>query len=208
MKSLVCELERSTSDAESEPDFWYLPFRSSCYQKLIRSLSNIVDALYFITYNLKIPSELPEICSVAQGELQEHVNNAMGHFRETLSSSLRCLEKATLTESFVVSKLPDEKIIQALEEGKLQNHNALSDLIMEDGEAHKILRYVEDVEKEDREGKKELGGRMIICSSALRFLHQYFEERNKRFGDMQKGTSPMGVPFKAIKTSTIFFARL
>ncbi|KAL2481528.1 Fusaric acid resistance protein [Abeliophyllum distichum] len=169
LKSLVCELERSTADAESEPDFWYLPFRRSCYQKLVGSLSNIVDVLYFITYNLKILSELPESCSVAQGELQENVNNAMGHFQETLSSSLRCLEMATLTESLAVSKEPDEKIIQDVEEGTLQNQNAFSDLIMEDGEAHKILRYTEDVEKEDSEGKKELRGRMVICSGALGF---------------------------------------
>ncbi|KAL2502899.1 hypothetical protein Fot_36747 [Forsythia ovata] len=181
LKSLVCELERSTADAESEPDFWYLPFRSSCYQKLVGSLSNIVVVLYFITYNLKILSELPVSCSVARGGLQEHVNNAMGHFQETLSSSLRCLEMATLTESFAVSKEPDEKIIQDLEEGKLQNQNAFSDLIMEDGEAHKILRYAEDVEKEDSEGKKELRGRMVICSGALGFCISILRKEIKDF---------------------------
>lgn len=169
LKSLVSELERSIADAESEPDFWYLPFRSSCYQKLVGSLSNIVDVLYFITYNLKILSELPESCSVALGELQEHLNNAMGHFQETLSSSLRCLEKATLRESSLVSKEPDEKTIEDLEEGKLQNQNSLSDSIMKDGEVHKILRYTKDAEMEDNEGKKELRGRMVLCSGALGF---------------------------------------
>lgn len=169
LKSLVVELERSTADADSEPDFWYLPFRSSCYQKLVGSLSNIVDVLYFIIYNLKILSELPESCSVARGELQENLNNAMGDFQETLSSSLRCLEKASLRESSVVSTEPDEKTIQELEEGKLQNQNSFSDPIMEDGESNKILRYAEHAEKEDNEGKKDIRGRMVLCSGALGF---------------------------------------
>ncbi|KAL3839549.1 hypothetical protein ACJIZ3_024140 [Penstemon smallii] len=150
LNSLVCELKKYVTDAEMEPDFWYLPFRSSCYQKLVSSLSNIVDMLHFMTFNLEKVSKSPKSFTTARNDLQEHMNTELGLFQQALSSSLKHLQKSNSSESRAESQEPMD-----LEMGKLQNTEQVNISIKEDGE-------------EDNEDKKKQS--MVRYIAALGYI--------------------------------------
>ncbi|KAL9150410.1 hypothetical protein ABFS82_12G166400 [Erythranthe guttata] len=160
LSSLVCELRKFVTDAELEPDFWYLPFRGSSYQKLVGSLSNIVHMLYFITYNFEILLELSEKSNVCK-EFQEQMSNELELFQETLSSLQVYLEKALSTESHADTNASIDEKFRDLEMGKPQNREKQSVSII--AENKETERSTEAVESE------ELRERMIRCLGATGF---------------------------------------
>ncbi|KAJ1387236.1 hypothetical protein SESBI_40149 [Sesbania bispinosa] len=74
LKSLVCQLQEFTAEAELEPNFWFLPFHSSCYSKMLESLSRMVDLLLFMAYSMEHASQLSQKDGVFWMELQDRVN--------------------------------------------------------------------------------------------------------------------------------------
>ena len=46
LKMEVNELKKFVVEAKVEPNFWFLPFHSACYNKLLGSLSRLVDLLH------------------------------------------------------------------------------------------------------------------------------------------------------------------
>ncbi|KAL6519423.1 hypothetical protein OROGR_018743 [Orobanche gracilis] len=116
--SLVLELEKFVAEADLEPDFWYLPFRTSCYRKVGVSLTNISDLLYFITYNFGILLELCETSSNACKEL----------FKESVRSWQVYLEMANLTESRSDHQESMQEKVRDIEAGKLQYRDKLSNV--------------------------------------------------------------------------------
>ncbi|KAL7092520.1 hypothetical protein ACP275_12G169000 [Erythranthe tilingii] len=160
LSSLVCELKKFVADAELEPDFWYLPFRGSSYQKLVGSLSNIVHMLYFITYNFEILLELSEKSNVCK-EFQEQMSNELELFQETLSSLQVYVEKALSTESQGDTNGSTDEKFRDLEMGKPQNREKQSVSII--AEHTETEMSTEEVESE------ELRERMIQCLGATGF---------------------------------------
>lgn len=153
LRYLVSQLKDYVADAELEPDFWYFPFRASCYQKLVGSLSNILDMLYFITHNYEILSKLSE--TETGSKFQEQINNELRLFQETLCSSCICTEQANTTESRAV-------IEEEMEAGKLCNREKVGVMIPE----HKEAEWAAQEEDEDDKNLKE---RMFECLGAMGF---------------------------------------
>ncbi|KAL6528708.1 hypothetical protein OROMI_029353 [Orobanche minor] len=142
--SLVLELEKFVAEADLEPDFWYLPFRTSCYRKLVGSLTNISDLLYFITYNFGILLELCESSSNTCEEL----------FKESLSSWQVYLETANLTESRSDPQENMQEKFRDIEAGKLQYRDNPSNVSSKEHE--EANRTTEEA-------------RMMQCLGATRF---------------------------------------
>ncbi|KAK6126091.1 hypothetical protein DH2020_040205 [Rehmannia glutinosa] len=165
LHSLVGELKRFVVDAELEPDFWYLPFRASSYQKLVGSLSNIADMLYFITYNFEILSELSEHSTECK-ELHEQMNSELELFQETLSSSQVYLETANSTESLADSRDRMDETFRDLEEGKFQNPDELNVSTSEHKEAERTTKESED-NKRLRETMMQCLGATGFCINSL-----------------------------------------
>ncbi|KAL8504662.1 hypothetical protein ACS0TY_016009 [Phlomoides rotata] len=143
INSLICELKELVADAEVEPDFWYLPFRTSCYQKLVKSLSNITDLLHFITYNFKIVSELLETTTLRE-EFQEQINDELELLQETL-------KQATSTISPAVSQEALDWSCIGLEAGVLQSKENLTVFITEQKEAEGTTQDEDTEENKLRE---------------------------------------------------------
>ncbi|XP_020549700.1 uncharacterized protein LOC105161462 [Sesamum indicum] len=162
LSSLVCELKKIVADAELEPDFWYLPFCSSCYQKLVGHLSNIVDMLYFITSNFERLSELSETSTICK-EFRDQISSELELFQETLSSSVEYLEKAHSIESQADSQETVDEELKDLEVGKLQNPDGQSALITKHKEAE--MNNEEEVGEDNRRQRQK----MIQCLGALGF---------------------------------------
>ncbi|KAG8376878.1 hypothetical protein BUALT_Bualt09G0109900 [Buddleja alternifolia] len=162
VETFVCELKVFVADANLEPDFWYMPFRTSCYQKLIGSFTNVVNMLHFIIYNLEILSKLEESYTIRK-ESQEQTTSELVLSMETLSALLKYMEEVNLIKSpadckeLIVEKFKD------LEGGKLQNPEKRNASMTTDEVADKIT------EENDSDDKKQLRERMIRCAGAMRF---------------------------------------
>ena len=88
LKSHLDDLKKLVADAEMEPDFWFLPFPTSCYQKLLGSMSNMMDMLYFIMFNMEKLQESAKGCDTQRtNKLQEHMNKEARLISKALSSS-------------------------------------------------------------------------------------------------------------------------
>lgn len=109
LKQLVSQLKGLVADAEAEPGFWFLPFRASCYKKLVRSLSNAVDILCFVRHNLELLSKLAE--TELGSKFQEQISNEVQLFEETLSSTYIHLEQGIVTKP--------QAVLEDMEAGKL-----------------------------------------------------------------------------------------
>ncbi|KAH6798439.1 hypothetical protein C2S51_034923 [Perilla frutescens var. frutescens] len=154
LNSLLSELKQYVADAELEPDFWYLPFRSSCYQKLVGSLSNILDMLYFITHNLETLSKLSE--TEIGSKFQEQIRNELEILQETLISSHILSEQAITNQTLAV-------IEEEMEAGKLCNREKQGVLIQEQIEAEWAAR------EDDDEDGRNIRERVTQCLSVTRF---------------------------------------
>lgn len=154
LRYLVSQLKDYVANAELEPDFWYFPFRASCYQKLVGSLSNIMDMLYFITHNYEILSKLCE--TDTGGKFREQINNELRLFQETLGSTYICTEQANTTESQAV-------IEEEMEAGKLSNREKPCFMIPGHNEAEWAAQ------DEDDEDDNNLKERVFQCLGAMGF---------------------------------------
>ncbi|KAK6146932.1 hypothetical protein DH2020_017844 [Rehmannia glutinosa] len=145
------QLESLVKDADSEPDFWYLPFNTSCYNKMVKSLSNVVNMLYFVVYNLEQLSETQESGTVGK-EFQKQLSYELEELQGTVNTSL---EKVSVMKSIADQS---QDMLRELEEGKLQSREKLNDLIIEEA-----MRITE----EGCEDEKHL--RILRCLGAIGF---------------------------------------
>ena len=103
LQSQVKELEELIAEAKLEPNFWFLPFHGACYNKLLGSLSKMVDALLIATRTIEFLSQgSPRVGVPLEEEFQEHINDVLEHFIKEVGSTLKCLEEVTSIKSLAV----------------------------------------------------------------------------------------------------------
>lgn len=177
LNSHVNELKKFTEEAESEPDFWFLPFRGSCYHKLHGSLSKMVDLMHFMVYNMEFLLQVSQRSGVAWKELQEHMDSDLENFAETVNPCLKRLEKINLIKSIDAfdQQVKGEKRLHDLESGKPQTSNVFHVLTTCNDTAEKILNSFIQHSKEvtgkiqTTEDDEELKGKTILCLNSLGF---------------------------------------
>ncbi|KAL9993260.1 putative para-hydroxybenzoic acid efflux pump subunit AaeB/fusaric acid resistance protein [Helianthus debilis subsp. tardiflorus] len=74
LKSDLTGLKNRIKDARSEPSFWYLPFKASCYDNARERLSKMVDLMQIMTYNIEFISSLSQSCDGGWKELEQHIS--------------------------------------------------------------------------------------------------------------------------------------
>lgn len=181
LKNHVNELEKFIAEAELEPNFWFLAFHGSCYGKLLRSLSKMVDLLPFLTYQIEFLSQVTEISRIDIKLLQEHMNNDLELFKKKVGSSLKCLKKVTSIKTLVaLEKELQKKIVSHnIELGKSPNANAFRLLGTNEEEVETIvspfLRHLnEEADKiYANKGEDKLKSQIVLCLSGLGFCISY-----------------------------------
>ncbi|KAJ7977107.1 p-hydroxybenzoic acid efflux pump subunit aaeB [Quillaja saponaria] len=106
LKSCLGQLEKFIIEAESEPNFWFLPFHGACYRKILESLSRMADLLLIASHTTKNLSQISESFQVTVVDLQEYMNEDIELFKIKVGSTLKCLEEVTFIKS--LSKLEKE----------------------------------------------------------------------------------------------------
>ncbi|GER28616.1 p-hydroxybenzoic acid efflux pump subunit aaeB [Striga asiatica] len=99
-------------DAESEPDFWYLPFHGSCYKRVVGSFSNIANILFVATRNLEMLSGL-KVCAVSlRRDLEEQLDYEMGVLLGTVDSLLEKMSSPRKSSEEADCEEMDGEVVQ------------------------------------------------------------------------------------------------
>ncbi|KAK3038539.1 hypothetical protein RJ639_029339 [Escallonia herrerae] len=171
LKSLVNDLENLSKYAEMEPDFWFLPFRASCYNKLQASLSKMVALMHFMAYIMESLQQTSEKFGDAGKQIEENMNNDVELFKETLNTSLKSLEITSIKSLAVFKKEWQDDKIHDLESGSLPFHvSATCDDVVEkilSSFLHNQKKVTEKILADEEE--EELKGRMVLCLGSLGF---------------------------------------
>ena len=174
LKTHFNELEKFISEAGLEPNFWFLPFHGSCYGKLVKSLSKMLDLICFVTYKIEFLSQVSKRIELDFKELQD---NDLELFKERVCSALKCLENVTSIKSLaVLEKELQKKIVsQDIELGNSPNVNGFRLLGTNEEEVENILSsFLQHLNKEadkiyNKESNEKLKSQIVLCLIGLNF---------------------------------------
>ncbi|KAE9447820.1 hypothetical protein C3L33_20290, partial [Rhododendron williamsianum] len=174
LKLHVNQLEKFAGESELEPNFWFLPFQIGCYNKMLMSLSKMVDLLLFMAVQMESLVEESQRCGVAWSELQELINSDLDLFKKDASLSLRFLEKVTSIKSFSVFEREEKEIDDGLELRKSSDADAC--IVEAEKIVGSLLQHSKEVTQRsfesllrDQEGEHTSKIQMALCLSAVRF---------------------------------------
>ncbi|XP_024191216.1 uncharacterized protein LOC112195094 [Rosa chinensis] len=189
LKSHLNQFEKFVVEAELEPNFWFIPFNSACYRKLLRSVLKMTDLSLFMSNKVQSLSLALKRFEVAAEDLQSHIKgmkNDIDLFKNIVCSSLQCLQELSSKKSLAVRDKHDMQLGALHEEDDecsilssfLQHSNYVSDGI------------------DTGEGKKDekLKSQVILCLGGLGFcitsLLREVQETEKEFQELAKWENP------------------
>ncbi|KAK3442156.1 hypothetical protein EUGRSUZ_B02385 [Eucalyptus grandis] len=130
VKMSVLELGKFIEEANVEPNFWFVPFHSACYSRLLGSLSKMADLLYFCGLARKfLEQELSalEAAAASSEEALDKLHSDLELYRDLASSSLKCFEEINSIKSvsLLEKQLQETSVSCDLELGKATKSNLL-----------------------------------------------------------------------------------
>lgn len=184
LKMQVDDLRKFIVEAEVEPNFWFLPFHSACYNKLLGSLSRLVDVLHFGAHALKFLQQEFQRSEACGKEDVNMLQGELGHMKELIWSSIKSSEEISRMKSvrFVEKELEKKNMNMScdFESGNSTKCNACMVSGLGEDEIGKSIdsflqRSTNVVDNlYDVEGEKELKSQFVMCLSALGFCLSAF----------------------------------
>ena len=175
LKMQVNELRKFVVEAEMEPNLWFLPFNSVCYNKLLGSLSRVVDLMRFGEHALKFLQQEFQRCGACEKEDVNMLEGELGHVKDWICSSIKNIEVISSTK-FVAKEVEKNNNSCDLEAGKSNwgNNTCMISRLGEDGIEQTIgsflqrSRIVVDNLYGD-EGENEMKSHVVLSLSAVGF---------------------------------------
>jgi hypothetical protein len=175
----ISELEKVIEEAEVEPNFWFFPFHTACYGRLLQSLSKMVDLLHFIAQTVGYISLQQESQEGSWEEVVSKLNDDVKLFKEMVGSSIKCSEQVNSIKSLtLLEKELEKKNVSRddddLELGKSQNPKiVMVSSLHENGMEEIIDSYLQHSEelldKIHDEDENELKCQALLNLAALGF---------------------------------------
>ncbi|XP_050225008.1 uncharacterized protein LOC126674573 [Mercurialis annua] len=177
LKFHISRMEKFFAEAALEPNFWFLPFQTSSYEKLLRSLQKMQDLLLYAADTVEILSELAEKLELNWKELGEHLKDDLDHFQAKAYTSLRCPQEVIYFKSLAVleNKWQKKTMTQDIESGKQQNRDASRNQGPDEDEVSKVVSslLINSTQVVTRinasEGEQKHKSQMILCLSGFQF---------------------------------------
>ncbi|KAH0667139.1 hypothetical protein KY285_028345 [Solanum tuberosum] len=172
LKSHIIEMGKFIAEAEAEPNFWFVPFHSVCYRKLMGSLTKMLEYLHFGSQAFMLLEQ------ESGGSIDNFVHKLDGDiklFKDFVGSSMKCFEEVSLVKSLEIldKEFEKKKLSVDVELGTSQSSSYCN-----------IIRYVSEEEIDENfrsyfEHSKEfvdqivngeeLKGQVVLSLSALGF---------------------------------------
>ncbi|KAL8225039.1 hypothetical protein R6Q57_017597 [Mikania cordata] len=161
LKTNTKKLKNLIKDAKSEPSFWFLPFKASCYENTHETLSKMADLMQIMMYNMQFITSLSQPSDGAWKELEEHINGSLKILKERTVPCVKNLQKITLINSDDVFDQESEGFFD-LESG-IQPTSEAGSKVMD-----AFLQHLEDV-KDMIQGEEECKRKTILHLNSLGF---------------------------------------
>ncbi|KAI3508065.1 hypothetical protein L1887_23065 [Cichorium endivia] len=97
LKSDIKELKSLSKDMKLEPSFWFLSFKGSCYDKVQKSLSTMVDLMRIMIHNMEFITSHDS--DEGRKELQEHINRNLEMLKRNSSLRMKRLQSIMAVKS-------------------------------------------------------------------------------------------------------------
>ncbi|KAJ4772227.1 p-hydroxybenzoic acid efflux pump subunit aaeB [Rhynchospora pubera] len=124
LREQVGVLKKCITEANSEPNLWFLPFNTNYFQNLHESLSKMVDIMYFIGKGLEnISLDCNGVEQPLTEEMKEIINGDIEKFKRVACASIKCLEMVCSSNN----SRPHDIEIGIVEEG-LSEFGSLSEI--------------------------------------------------------------------------------
>ncbi|KAK7325000.1 hypothetical protein VNO77_29006 [Canavalia gladiata] len=179
LKMQVNELRKFVVEAEMEPNFWFRPFHNACYNKLLASLSRLVDLLRFGEHALKFLQQEFQKGETCGNEDMNMLQGELGHVKKLICCSLKSFEEICRMKSIrhVEKELEKKTITSDLEAGESTEGNANACMVSglgEDGIGEIMESFLQRARSAvdnlyGDEGEKELKSQVVLSLSALGF---------------------------------------
>lgn len=123
LKLEVSVLEKFIGEADVEPNFWFLPFHSACFGKILGSLSKMVDLLLFSAQSVEFLEQESQKMGISWKESANKLEGDLQLFKEMVGSLIKCFEDLSLLKSlaFLDKELENRNICYDPELGKSPN---------------------------------------------------------------------------------------
>ncbi|XP_031111691.1 uncharacterized protein LOC116015681 [Ipomoea triloba] len=180
LKLHVTQLGKFIGEAEVEPNFWFRPFHSACYGKLVGSLSKAVEYLYFVAQALRFLEQESATRPLWKESMD---SDHLSLFRDYVGPSVKSFaEIISLVGSVSVLDKEFEKKKNSIdpELGKLPTSNNITGLSDEEIE-NKLKSFLEysrqfvdekdedDDEDEEEDNNEVMNSQVALSLSALAF---------------------------------------
>ncbi|XP_051151721.1 uncharacterized protein LOC127265775 isoform X2 [Andrographis paniculata] len=174
IKSQINELAKSIEEAESEPNFWFLPLNVASYRTIRSSLAKAADFLQFMNLALT-PLERDF----------ESTETDLKVFKEAIGREVMCLEEVSLVESV------------ATVESEYEKRRMNADLEMGEcaGKSCRVIRWPEwSGRSEFLLRRRNLAGEETLCLGAAAFcmnaLWKETKEMEKQMREIVQWENP------------------
>ncbi|GMI88945.1 hypothetical protein like AT2G28780 [Hibiscus trionum] len=179
LKFHVSQLGKFIAEAEVEPNFWFLPFHSACYRKLLSSLSNMVDLLLFSAHAIGFLERDSQKLETSWKGTVNKLDGDLKLFKESIGSSIKYLGQITSIKSITMldKELEKNNISYDVEKGTspCPKISRVSEADDDEDEMEKILiSFLQHSNEavdviQGIEGEEEIKSQMVLSLSALGF---------------------------------------
>ncbi|XP_062014006.1 uncharacterized protein LOC133730429 [Rosa rugosa] len=179
LKIHVEELGKLIAEADVEPNFWFLPFHSTSYGKLMSSISKMMELLVFSGHAIGVLEQNSQGLEGSWKGIVHTMECDLELFEKMVGPLISFFKEIALIKSVTVLEkegLDDQENAKScdLELGKPQTLNVYRACGLEDEEIDKIvssylLHSKEIVDKIPCQQSEELKGQIVLCLSALGF---------------------------------------
>ncbi|CAK8536110.1 unnamed protein product [Lathyrus sativus] len=175
LKMQVNELKKFVIEAEAEPNFWFLPFHSGCYNRLLGSLSKLVDVLHFGALALKsLQQEFQRSDNNSMNEEVNMLQTKLVHVKEVMCCSIKGLEEISKMKSFKFVEKEKKNMSWDIEMGKSKVDSAWLSSLGEDGTREIVESFLQksrDVVDNlySDEGENEVKSEVVLSLSVVGF---------------------------------------
>ncbi|KAK9727267.1 hypothetical protein RND81_05G269800 [Saponaria officinalis] len=177
VKALKCklnELEKCVGEAEAEPSFWFIPFHSTAYKKMLDSLVKMADLLLFMAHALGfIDEHIRRLEMMGSKEVLEKINGDVKLVGKMTGSFVKSFQEITSIKSLLVleNDLAKDGKTCDVELGKVSNNP----LNLDQKDIGKIIAsFIEHLKEacekiQFSEDEDDIKSRMILSLSAIGF---------------------------------------
>ncbi|RRT57325.1 hypothetical protein B296_00047331 [Ensete ventricosum] len=172
----VNALRKYVQEAETEPNFWFLPFPVACYKNLCASMTKMVDLLHFLAKSTALLTEyshgLADVCDDIPDSI---VEEQLVHLKKLICSSANCFAEALQVKSLArLEKEWKRKHTPDVETGKVEGLYVYGVMGADGEDCQKVIASFlqqanELMDRLDMSVDESLKNQLVLCLATVGF---------------------------------------